>query len=227
MINQLIFFAHRSIYFAQTAGVDCNNGGASCDTGLPKIGAGNSNGFNDAQIVLQIVFGVLGAVALIYIIIAALKYVTSQGDPQSTTRAKDTILYAVIGLITGLLFIAAPGYKVFAIDVLNPGDGGGPCNNSNASSTPVVCGDNSSSANANNPLFGPDGILTQIVNVLSIIVGIAAVIVIVIQGLRMILSNGSSETVAKARAGIFFAVGGLIVAVLAQALVAFVLSKVQ
>jgi len=48
---------------------------------------------------LKILFAVSGAIAMIIIIIAALRYVLSQGDPQSTAKAKNAIIYAVVGLI--------------------------------------------------------------------------------------------------------------------------------
>lgn len=49
--------------------------------------------------VLQLVFGIAGAVAVLVITVAAFQYVVSQGDPQATAKAKNTILYAIIGLI--------------------------------------------------------------------------------------------------------------------------------
>lgn len=47
---------------------------------------------------LQIVFGVAGAITILLVVIGALKYVISQGDPGATAKAKDTILYALIGM---------------------------------------------------------------------------------------------------------------------------------
>lgn len=49
--------------------------------------------------VLQVVFGFAGGIALLIITIAGLQYVLSQGNPQSTAKAKDTILYALVGLV--------------------------------------------------------------------------------------------------------------------------------
>ena len=64
----------------------------------------NDSALNDRiTIVLQIVFGVLGAVAVLIIVIAGLQYVLSGGDPQKTSRAKDTILYAAIGLVVAVM----------------------------------------------------------------------------------------------------------------------------
>ena len=48
--------------------------------------------------VLELVFGLFGGIALIIIIIAGIKFITSQGDPQGTAKARNTIIYAAIGL---------------------------------------------------------------------------------------------------------------------------------
>jgi hypothetical protein len=42
---------------------------------------------------------VVGVVAVIMVIVGGLKYVTSQGDSSGVSSAKNTILYAVVGLI--------------------------------------------------------------------------------------------------------------------------------
>lgn len=76
--------------FAQVSGGDVD---------LPK---GDLNSDTIARM-LRVVFGVSGAIALLIITIAGFKYVTSQGNPQETAKAKDTILYAVIGLIVVIL----------------------------------------------------------------------------------------------------------------------------
>ena len=43
-------------------------------------------------------FIIAGIIAVIMIFIGGYQYVISLGDPQKTKKAKDTILYAVIGL---------------------------------------------------------------------------------------------------------------------------------
>lgn len=48
--------------------------------------------------ILQIVFGIMGGIALIIFMLAGLKYITSQGDASAVAKAKNTILYAIIGL---------------------------------------------------------------------------------------------------------------------------------
>lgn len=52
---------------------------------------------------LQLVFGVLGGIALLIVTVAGFQYVVSQGDPQATAKAKNTIIDALIGLAISLL----------------------------------------------------------------------------------------------------------------------------
>lgn len=52
--------------------------------------------------VLQLVSAVGAVIALIVITIAALKYIFSQGDPNKISNAKNTIIYALIGLVIAI-----------------------------------------------------------------------------------------------------------------------------
>lgn len=47
---------------------------------------------------VQLVSGIGGAIALIVVTIASMKYVFSQGEPDKIGNAKNTIIYALIGL---------------------------------------------------------------------------------------------------------------------------------
>jgi beta-lactamase regulating signal transducer with metallopeptidase domain len=79
----------------------------------------------------------------------------------------------------------------------------------------------------NNPLVGPEGIITTAVSVLSIVLGIICVLVIFIAGIRFALSQGNPQSVTNARNTIIYAVVGMVVAAIAQAVVQFVLSKLS
>lgn len=110
----------------------------------------------------------------------------------------------------------------FAVDVISP-----VCDNVNGNDVPAACTDNTAAQNKGDELiFGNNGIGARIVNILSFIVGAAAVVVIMIAGVRFITSNGDSGTVAEARMAIIGAVIGLIVVSLAQVAVRFVLTNV-
>lgn len=55
---------------------------------------------------------ILGAAAVIVIVIGGIMYVVSTGDPGKAKTAKDTILYAVIGLVVALLAGAIVNFTV-------------------------------------------------------------------------------------------------------------------
>ena len=62
--------------------------------------------------VVQFIFMLLGGVAVIMIVVGGIQYATSQGDAGAVAKAKNTILYAVIGLVVALL---ATGIVSFVI----------------------------------------------------------------------------------------------------------------
>lgn len=70
-------------------------------------------------------------------------------------------------------------------------------------------------------------LVANLVNLLTIIIGIVAVIMIIIGGFKFITSNGDSNRIASARQTIIYAIVGLIIVALAQFIVRFILSKVS
>ncbi len=64
------------------------------------------------QTVINVLLFIIGAVAVIMIIIGGIKYTISNGDSSQITSAKNTILYAVIGLIVALLAYAIVNFVV-------------------------------------------------------------------------------------------------------------------
>lgn len=76
------------------------------------------------------------------------------------------------------------------------------------------------------PLFGPNGIITKIVNYMTVILGIVAVFVMIVAGMMYVTSGGEASRINTAKNVILFTVVGLVVAALAQILVHFVLYNV-
>lgn len=74
-------------------------------------------------------------------------------------------------------------------------------------------------------IFGNSGIFTQIVSVMMFLVGILSVIMLVFGGLRYVISRGDSKAVESAKNTILYAIVGLIVAILAYAIVNFVIGS--
>lgn len=60
----------------------------------------------DIQTILNWIYGIMGVVAVIFIVYSAVGYLTSQGDPAKTKKASQSIAFAVIGLAIILLAAA-------------------------------------------------------------------------------------------------------------------------
>lgn len=67
--------------------------------------------------------------------------------------------------------------------------------------------------------------ITFVVNLLSVIAGLAAVIMLILGGIKYVTSGGDSSKVASAKNTIIYALVGLVIAALAQVLVHFVLKE--
>jgi len=70
-------------------------------------------------------------------------------------------------------------------------------------------------------------IITKVSNTLLLLVGIVAVLFLIIGGFQYIISAGNPETVNKAKTTILYAIIGLIVTLIAWAIVSFVISALK
>lgn len=79
--------------------------GADCakPDGVPTSLTGSSGAIKDITNTLLLAIGVI---AVVVIIIAGIRFVTSSGNESSTKAARETILYAVVGLVVALLSYA-------------------------------------------------------------------------------------------------------------------------
>jgi len=73
-------------------------------------------------------------------------------------------------------------------------------------------------------LFGSTGIVTTITNVLLFIIGALSVVMLIIGGLRYVVSGGNSTQVTAAKNTILYAIVGLVIAFLAFAAINFVIN---
>lgn len=64
----------------------------------------NRQGLESSQVasVISFIFVLIGIIAVIMIIVSGYRYVFSGADPSKTKQAKDTILWAVIGLVVSM-----------------------------------------------------------------------------------------------------------------------------
>ena len=73
-------------------------------------------------------------------------------------------------------------------------------------------------------LFGDNGVFKQITNTILYVVGIIAVVMLIIGGVKYLISGGDSKKVADAKNTVLYAIIGVIISVLAFAIVNFVIS---
>jgi hypothetical protein len=52
--------------------------------------------------IMSIVFGLIGGICLLFIIFGGIKLISSQGTPEGFNKARNTIIYAVVGLIISI-----------------------------------------------------------------------------------------------------------------------------
>lgn len=84
--------------------------------GIPEVQPVDEANNNDLQgnviAILNAVIGVLSFVCVIVIIIGGVTYMTSSGDTSKVKKAKDTILYGVIGLVVCVLAFAIVNFVI-------------------------------------------------------------------------------------------------------------------
>ena len=68
-------------------------------------------------------------------------------------------------------------------------------------------------------------LLTTVIKLISWIVGVLSVIMIIVGGMKFVVSNGDANSAKSARMTIIYALVGLVIAALAQVLVNFVLDR--
>ncbi len=84
---------------------------------INTVGDNNSESGFEASLtgILNAIIGVLGIVAVVVIIIGGVSYMTSAGDAGKVKKAKDTILYGVIGLVICALAFAIVNFVIGSI----------------------------------------------------------------------------------------------------------------
>ncbi len=119
----------------------------------------------------------------------------------------------LFGSMLGLSGSAAAQFSLF----------GDPCaNNPDA----TACQDSrQSQSSSDNSIYGPNGVISTVVNILTLVIGAAAVVMIIVAGIQYMLSNGDATKISNAKNTIIYAVIGLVVAVIARTLVVFIIQR--
>jgi len=124
--NGLLAIAFLGVAVSATVGTAAVVSAAGCtgqgcvQQGVNQVGgnqAGNSaNDFTKLiKSIINILLFLIGAIAVIMIIIGGIRYTTSNGDQAQVTSAKNTILYAVVGLVVAIMAFALVNFILNAL----------------------------------------------------------------------------------------------------------------
>jgi multisubunit Na+/H+ antiporter MnhB subunit len=79
----------------------------------PTLCQGRETNVNNViKNIINVLLFVIGAVAVIVIIVAGIRYTTSGGNSNSVAAAKNTLLYAVIGLVVAVFAYAIVNFVI-------------------------------------------------------------------------------------------------------------------
>lgn len=138
---------------------------------------------------------------------------------QKSTKRKNFIIAGALAIAGSFALALAPAYAM-----VDAGSGGGGSAYAVEGETGVKGGIKATEAS-----FGEqkdlEGTVTNIINVILYVVGILAVVMIVIGGVQYTTSGGDQAAVTKAKNTILYGIVGLVVAILAYAIVNFVLKQ--
>jgi len=120
-----------------------------------------------------------------------------------------------LGAFYGIALFAVQAQTVFAAS----------CDITKGSvSTGVTCAAEGSDLQGTE-LFGADGIVPMVINTLLTLVGVVSVVMLIIGGIRYIISSGDQNAVTTAKNTILYAIIGLIIALLSYAAIGFITSN--
>ncbi|MBR3322792.1 hypothetical protein IKG13_01905 [Candidatus Saccharibacteria bacterium] len=146
--------------------------------------------------VVSMVLGIMGYLAIGFVIYGGIQYMIGQGDPNKVAKGKRTITNSVIGLI---IVMSASIISGVIAD--------------------IVSGARDSGENGSN-------FFLEIFNKVFIWSGVVAVIMIVYGGIQYITSTGNPQGITKAKTTILYSVIGLLVVLFASAIVNVVVSGI-
>ena len=130
-------------------------------------------------------------------------------------------MLAFVSLLLLVLVATGLTHHAAAFDPFRPNGDTASCSQTDPKGNQsTVC-----AANGSNPLTGDNGLITKGANIFAVITGFAAIVMIIIGGFEYVRSGGESAKIDKAKNTILFSVIGLVVVVLARAIVALVISR--
>lgn len=154
--------------------------------------------------ILAILIQIVGYLAVIMIIFGGFQFLTGGDNPAQVTKARTTILNAVIGLV-----ISISATAVINLIVTN------------------LLGNAASDSTTLLPNQTADQLWAGILKLIYYVAGAVAIIMMILAGFRYITANGDPNAIKKAKNQILYGVVGLIIIMVAFAITDFVLGRIK
>ncbi len=148
--------------------------------------------------IINFLLAVVATVAVLFMVIGGIKYITSAGNPDGIESAKNTILYSVIGTIFSIMAFAAVTFI------------------SSKLPTPSSMG----------PQPSVKLVIANLINGLLAIAGTIAVLFLIIGGFQYITSTGNPDAIERAKNTILYAIIGLLACILSYAVINFIVTQI-
>lgn len=108
------------MFFAASGATQIQSGAGSVSGGM---------GSTDLTVaileIVKVLMFIVGIVAVVVVIYGGLQYILAAGDQAKITKAKDTILYAIVGLVVAMLAYAIVNFVVNGVTGESGSTGGG------------------------------------------------------------------------------------------------------
>jgi len=140
--------------------------------------------------ILNTLLNVVALIAIVFIVIGGIMYMTAGGNEKTVERAKATITGAVVGFA---IAIAAPTFLKQIKETLGGGSGA------------------DANAMINGALTIKD-VAIQVLNFLLSVVGIIAIISLIVGGIMYLTSYGDEERIEKAKTMVTYSIIGIVIA---------------
>jgi hypothetical protein len=98
----------------------CTSGAANQAEDADICKAKNTTAKSIVQVVVNTLLYVVGAISVIMLIVGGIRYATSAGNSAQVTGAKNTIMYALIGLVISVLALVIVHFVIAAITTGKP-----------------------------------------------------------------------------------------------------------
>ena len=93
----------------------CAKAGSLAANPEPNACTGATGLNSTIQLIINMIIFVIGLIAVIMVIMGGVQYSTSQGDSGKVKKAKDTIMYGIIGLVVAVLAFAIVNFVLSSI----------------------------------------------------------------------------------------------------------------